>query len=596
MYSYIVYIPKQCIVICCCLFVCVRMQQYPGGIGGLTNLEGHLEMKSRRWKCYFAQLMGRQMFLFHDFNANPTLIHIADSATCKMGKSKKNNYQFSLHMGKTTYHFRAPNELHRATWMMHILEASKTVSPKRQPSQRSIYSISSISSIGSFGRYADDFFIGAPTEYVQFCRRTLGSRSSDSSPSPAEMELGRRSHFARRSLADCHLPLNNMRWYESAPVTPQPLMARSLSISDEDIDPEIISLPDISNALLRDNGPKRYLQRTGGMDNLEALDALSQSDNFQDLSSLDFNHTSHNSHLDNYANFIQWPNYNTSADVLNTSLLQLVPTHAPKFHRSASLPHSLSYLSADTNAPLPWIHTRTQPRLTVLCEKQSDMTTPHLTPQNFHSSLERNDSITEVPMPRLSLWPGNMELYVPPDTEPADRTGTNGCVSVTSGYSVLKIGETPDYENVADVPPQLPRRTRNVSEGSGHRNNSELEPQPVSDLKRSILRSISRHDAEEILRGMSVGTFLVRYRESSPDKLALSIHMEDGVRHHKIHHDTTGAYSIEGFDSRERCLDSLLRTFIRARSDQFVMYCPDEPLSDEDAVDWDSNNSLDFIL
>ena len=574
------------------------MQQYPGGIGGLTNLEGHLEMKARRWKCYFVQLMGKQMFLFHDFNANPTLIQIADSATCKMGKSKKNNYQFSLHMGKTTYHFRAPNELHRATWMMHILEASKAVSPRKQPSQRSIYSISSISSVGSFGRYADDFFVGAPTEYIQFCRRTLGSRSSDSSPSPAEMEMGRRGHFTRRSLADCHLPLNNMRWYESAPPTPQPLMAPNMSLSDEEIDSDIISLPDISTALLREHRPKQHLQRAGGMDNLETLDALSQSNKFQDLSSLDFNHSSDTSQLDNYANFIQWPDYNTSIDVLNTPLLQLVPTQAPRFHRSASLPHSLSYLSGEINAPLQWIHTRTQPALSVLSEKLTpDTITPHLTPQNFHQSLERNNTIMEVPMPRLTLWPGNMELYVPPDTEPPDRTGTNGCASVTSGYSVLKIEETHDYENVSEVPPKLPKRTRNVSgQGERHKNKSEPEPHPSSDLNRSILRSISRHNAEEILRGMAVGTFLVRYRESSPDKLALSIHMEDGIRHHKIHHDTTGAYSIEGFDCRERSLDSLLRAFIRARSDHFVMYCPEEPLSDEEAIEWDSNNSLDFIL
>ena len=577
------------------------MQQDPGVIGGLTNLEGHLEMKGRRWKCYFVQLMGKQMLLFHDFKVSPTLIQLTDSATCKMGKSKKNNYQFSLHMGKTAYHFRAPNELHRATWMMHILEASKSVSPRRQPSQRSIYSISSFSSISSFGRYPDDFFVGAPTEYVQFCRRTLGSRSSDSSPCPAEVELGRRNHLTRRSLADCHLPLNNMRWYESAPPTPLPLMTPTASLTDEEIDSDIISLPDISSALLREHRPKQHLQRAGGMDHLETLDALSQSNKFQDLSSLDFVDTCDTSRLDNYANFIQWPSYKTSADVLNTSLLQLVPTLPPKFHRSASLPHSLSYLSGDTNTPLQWINTRTQPTLSVLSEKLTpDTITPHLTPQNFHPSLERNNTILEVPVPRLTLWPGNMELYVPPDREPADRSGINGCVSVTSGYSVMKIGETPDYENVAEVPPQLPKRARNVSGGSDKRDthrNSEPEPQPPSsNLKRSILRSISRHNAEDILRGMAVGTFLVRYRESSPDKLALSIHMEDGVRHHKIHHDTTGAYSIEGFHCRESSLESLLRSFVRARSDHFVLYCPDEPLSDEEGVDWDSNNSLDFIL
>ncbi|KAI6656289.1 hypothetical protein LOD99_1110 [Oopsacas minuta] len=568
------------------------MQVYPSGIGGLSLLEGHLEMKLKRWKCYFVQLLGRQLFLFHDFNANPTQIHIHESATCKMGKSKRNNYQFSLHMGKTTHHFRAPNELHRATWMMHILEASKSVSPKRQASQRSVYSISSVSSIGSLGRYADDFFIGAPSEYVQFCRRTIGTRSTDSSPTPAEMDLGTRSLFRRRSLADCHLPLNNMRWYESAPPTPVPLMTPVPCLSQEDIDADIISLPDISTALHRQQKPKQHLERTGGMDNLETLDALSHSDKFQDLSSLDYTgHSNTSSQLDNYANFLQCPFYNpTSLDVLNTSLLELV--RPPKFHRSTSLPHSLAKLSRDTNQPLHWINTRIQPALSVLSERHSpDTSTPHLTPMNFHSSLDRKNSFLNTTLPRLTIWPGNMELYVPPDTNTEPKTATNGCHSVT-----------PDYENVDTMPPLLPKRTHTVPgklvEVSKHMNITEPElfPLPISCLKRSILRSISRQDAEEILRGMAVGTFLVRFRESSPDKLALSIHMEDGIRHHRINSDTSGAYSIEGFDCCENSLEALLRAFILARNNQLTLFCPDEPLSDEDTHEWESNNSLDFIL
>ena len=575
------------------------MQQYTSGAG---LLEGHLELKLKRWKCYFVKLTGRQLLLYHDFQASPLLIHIQQEATCKMGKSKRNNYQFSLHMGKATHHFRAPSELHRATWMMHILEATRAVSPKRQPSQRSIYSISSLSSISSFSRYPDDFFAGAPAEYVQFCRRNRTARSNDSSPIDSDLEA--RSRFTRRSLADCHLPLNNMRWYESAPPTPVPLMTPATSVSQEELDPDIISLPDISAALLRQQKPKQLLQRTGGMDNLETLDPLSPSQRYQDLSSLDCtgDTSPHIDSMDTFANMLEWPSYDlTSIDLINTPYLE-----PPKFHRSTSLPHSLSHLSCETSAPLQWVHTRTHPALSVLSEKHTpDTATPILTPQNVHLSLQRDHSILDTTLPPLTMWSGNMELYVPPDT--------NGSVScVTPGYSNLELSmppvpleppEPPDYENVQSPPPKLPERTRsthgNLIEVSKHMNISEPElfpMPPLSGIKRSVMRSITRLDAEELLSGTPVGTFLVRSRESSPDKLALSIKMEDGVRHHRINSDTSGALSIEGFNCRERSLEALLRTFIRARNGKLTLLCPEDPLSDEDTHEWESNNSLDLIL
>ena len=561
------------------------------------SVEGHLELKLKRWKCYFVKLTGKQLFLYHDFNANPMLIYIQDCATCKIGKSKRNNFQFSLHMGKATHHFRAPSELHRASWMMHILEATRAASPKRQPSQRSIYSISSLSSISSFSRYPDDFFVGAPSEYVQFCCRTRGARSNDASP--VEPDLGTRRGFARRSLADCHLPLNNMRWYESAPPTPLPISTPAPSVSEEELDPDIISLPDISSDLLRHQKPKQLLQRAGGMDNLEALDILSQGYKSQDLSNLDFagdsDTSSHLDTMDTFANLLQWPYY----DLTSMHLID-GPLEPPRFHRSASLPHSLSHLSCEATAPPRWVHTRTHPALSVLSEKQTpDTSSPNHTPQNVHLSLPRDHAILDTVLPPLTMWSGNMELYVPPDTE-----GSVSCF--TPGYSALNLDMPPvphDYENIHSPPPKLPARTRsthgNLIEVSKHMDISEPELfplPPLPGLKRSVLRSITRQDAEEMLSGTDVGTFLVRLRESSPDKLALSIQMEGGVRHHRINSDTSGALSIEGFNCRESSLERLLRSFMRARNGKLTLLCPEEPLSDEETHDWESNNSLDFIL
>ena len=573
------------------------MQHFPSGVSGTGHLEGHLELKLKRWKCYFVKLTGRQLLLYHDFNATPMPIYIQENATCKMGKSKRNNYQFSLHMGKATHHFRAPSELHRATWMMHMLEATRAVSPKRQPSQRSLYSLSSLSSINSFSRYPDEFFIGAPSEYVQFCRRSRPSRSSDSSP--VNPDLGARNRFTRRSLADCHLPLNNMRWYESAPSTPLPL-------SEEELDPDIISLPDVSSDLLSRQRPKQLLQRTGGVNHLENLEASK----FKDLSSLDFagdsDSSSHLDTMDTFASFLQWPYYDmTSLDHINTCI------EPPKFHRSASLPHSLSHLSRDTTAPLQWVHTRTYPVLSVLSEKHTpDISPPNRTPQNLHLSLQRDHSLLDTTLPPLTMWSGNMELYVPPDTNGLDQFPINGSVGcATPGYTNLELNTPPvphephDYENISSPPPELPARTRSshgsLIEVSKHMviSEPELFPlPPLPGLSRSLLRSITRQGAEELLSGTAVGTFLVRFRESSPDKLALSIQMECGVRHHRVLSDTSGALSIEGFNCRESSLESLLRSLIRARNGKLTLLCPEEPLSDEDTHKWESNNSLDFIL
>uniref|UniRef100_A0A6I8N4X2 GRB2 related adaptor protein 2 n=1 Tax=Ornithorhynchus anatinus TaxID=9258 RepID=A0A6I8N4X2_ORNAN len=68
---------------------------------------------------------------------------------------------------------------------------------------------------------------------------------------------------------------------------------------------------------------------------------------------------------------------------------------------------------------------------------------------------------------------------------------------------------------------------------------------------------ISRHEAESLLMGKEVGSFIIRASQSSPGDFSISVRHEDDVQHFKVMRDAKGHYFLwtEKFQSLNRLVE-----------------------------------------